>query len=224
MCIAAAAIPAVSLGLSAVSTVAGIATSAFGIMQSQQQAQYQAAVQAQQLDIQYRQAQQQTFRDRQQQVQKFVGDVEAQQASVNQYLRQTANNNDALNKSYQQEQVKLSEARTQAAFKAQANYAKAIGNKGSILAAGQSGQSIGLLALDVDRQKGIATAEQNAGLRSAEASADVAMDVAYDQAQSSNNQAFSQVGLPVQAPTLAPDPIGQGKDLNLGIPTYNWRT
>ena len=222
MCIAAAA--ALAPVLSAVGTVSGIATSVFGIMQSQQQAQYQAAVQAQQLDIQYRQAQQQTFRDRQQQVQKYVGDVETQQASVLQYQRQLNNNNNALNKSYAQEQLKLQEARTAAAFKAQSNYAKAIGNKGAILSAGQSGQSIGLLALDVDRQEGIATAEQNAGLRSAEASAGVAMDVAYDQAQSSNNQAFSQVGLPVQAPTLAPDPIGQGKDLNLGIPTYNWRT
>lgn len=222
MCIAigAAAVSAIST----IGTIAGIASSAFGIMQSQQQAEYQAKVQAQQMDLQYRQAQQATFRDRQQQVQKYVGDVEAQQASVTQYQRQILNNNSALNKSYSQEQVKLQEARSAAAFKAQANYAKAIGNKGSVLAAGQAGKSIGLLALDADRQQGFATAEQNASLRGAEASAAVGMDIAFTQAQSSNNQAFSQVGLPVQAPTLAPDPIGQGKDLNLGIPTHNWRT
>jgi hypothetical protein len=215
---------AAASALSAVGTVTGIASSAFGIMQSQQQAQYQAAVAAQQANLQYQQAQQATFRDRQQQVQKYVGDVQAQQASVNQYQKQINNNNSALNKNYQQEQLKLQEARSSAAFKAQANYAKAIGAKGSVLAAGQAGQSIGLLAMDADRQAGFATAEQNASLRGAESSAAVGMDIAYDQAQSANNQAFSRVGLPVQAPTLAPDPIGQGDDLNLGIPTYNWST
>lgn len=220
MCIAIGA--AAATAISTIGTVAGIASSAFGIMQSQQQAQYQAAVAAQQADLQYQQAQQQTFRDRQQQVQKYVGDVQAQQAGVNQYQKQINNNNSALNKNYQQEQLKLQEARSSAAFKAQANYAKAIGAKGSVLAAGQSGQSIGLLALDADRQAGFATAEQNASLRGAETSAAVGMDIAYDQAKSANNQAFSKVGLPVQHPDLAPDPIGQGKDLNLGIPTYNW--
>ncbi len=222
MCIMVGA--AAASAISTIGTVAGIASSAFGIIQSQQQAQYQAAVAAQQANLQYQQAQQQTFRDRQQQVQQYVGQVEAQQAGVKQYQKQINNNNSAANKSYQQEQVKLQEARSQAAFKAQSNYAKAIGAKGSILAAGQSGQSIGLLALDADRQAGLATAEQNASLRSAEASAAIGMDITYDQAQSANNLAFSKVGLPVKPPTLAPDPIGQGTDLNLGIPTYNWST
>ena len=215
---------AVASTLSAIGTVAGIGSTAFGIMQSQQQAQYQADVAAQQANLQYQQAQQQTFRDRQQQVQKYVGDVQAQQASVEQYQKQIGNNSKALNKSYEQEQLKLQEARTSAAFRAQANYAKAIGTKGSVLAAGQSGQSIGLLAMDADRQAGFATAEQNASLRGAETAAAVGMDTAYNQAESANNQAFSRVGLPVQAPTLAPDPIGQGDNLNLGIPTYNWST
>lgn len=222
MCVVALA--AAAPALSAIGTVAGIASSAFGIMQSQQQAQYQANVAAQQANLQYQQAQQATFRDRQQQVQKYVGDVQAQEASVKQYQRQIGNNNRALNKSYEQEQLKLTEARTSAAFKAQSNYAKAIGAKGSVLAAGQTGQSIGLLAMDADRQAGFATAEQNASLRGAETAAAVGMDTAYNQAESANNQAFSQVGLPVQAPTLAPDPIGQGDNLNLGIPTYNWST
>ncbi len=222
MCIVAGT--AAAAALSTTSTIVGMASTAFGIIQSQQQAQYQAAVQAQQMDLQYRQAQQQTFRDRQQQVQQYVGQVEAQQQGVKQYQNQLNNNNSALNKNYEQEQLKLQEARTSAAFKAQANYAKAIGTKGSVLASGQTGQSIGLLALDADRQAGFATAEQNASLRGAETSAAVGMDIAYDQATSANNQAFSKVGLPVAHPDLAPDPIGQGKDLNLGIPTYNWST
>ena len=208
--------------ISAVSTVAGVASAAFGIVQSVQQANYQAAVQTQQMDLQYRQAQQATFRDRQQQIAKYVGDVETQQQGIKQYQAQLNRNDQALNKSFAQEQLKLQEAKSAAAFKAQANYAKAIGAKGSLLAAGQSGQSIGLLALDADRQAGFATAEQNASIESAKDSAGLAMDVATDQAETANNQAFSKIGLPVRHPDLAPDPIGQGKDLNLGIPTYNW--
>ena len=222
MCIAIGA--AAASTISTISTVAGVASSAFGIIQSVQQANYQAAVQAQQMDLQYRQAQQATFRDRQQQIAKYVGDVETQQQGIKQYQAQLNRNNQALNKSFAQEQLKLKEAKSAAAFKAQSNYAKAIGAKGSLLAAGQSGQSIGLLALDADRQAGFATAEQNASIESAKDSAGLGMDIAVDQAETANNQAFSKIGLPVQQPNLAPDPIGQGKDLNLGIPTYNWST
>ena len=220
MCIAAGTAAAATLATT--SQIVGVASTAFGIIQSVQQANYQAAVQAQQMDLQYQQAQQATFRDRQQQVAKYVGDVEAQQQGIRQYQSQLNRNDQALNKSFAQEQLKLQEARSAAAFKAQANYAKAIGSKGSLLAAGQSGQSIGLLALDADRQAGFATAEQNASIESAKDSAGLAMDVATDQAETANNQAFSKIGLPVRHPDLAPDPIGQGKDLNLGIPTYNW--
>ena len=172
------------------------------------------------MDLQYQQAQQAAFRDRQQQVQQYAGQVEAQRQGVKQYQAQLNNNNQALNKSYASEQAKLQEARNAAAFKAQANYAKAIGTKGTVLAAGQTGQSVGLLAMDADRQAGLQTAQQNASLRGAEIQAGIGMDVAYDQAQTANNQAFSKVGLPVQHPTLAPDPIGIGKNLNLGIPSY----
>jgi hypothetical protein len=218
MCIAAGT--AAAAALSTTSTIVGMASTAFGIIQSQQQAQYQAAAAAQQMDLQYQQAQQSAFRDRQQQVQQFVGQVEAQQQGVKQYQKQLNSNNQALNKSYASEQAKLQEARSAAAFKAQANYAKAIGTKGTVLAAGQTGQSVGLLAMDADRQAGLATAQQNASLRGAEIQAGIGMDVAFDQAQTANNQAFSKVGLPVQHPTLAPDPIGIGKNLNLGIPSY----
>lgn len=220
MCIAAGT--AAAAALATTSQIVGVASTAFGIVQSVQQANYQAAVQAQQMDLQYRQAQQATFRDRQQQIAKYVGDVETQQQGIKQYQAQLNRNDQALNKSFAQEQLKLQEAKSAAAFKAQANYAKAIGAKGSLLAAGQSGQSIGLLALDADRQAGFATAEQNASIESAKDSAGLAMDVATDQAETANNQAFSKIGLPVRHPDLAPDPIGQGKDLNLGIPTYNW--
>ena len=223
------ALAAAGPALSAIGTIGGLASSAFGIMQGQQQAQQQqqaAAMQAQQaqenMNQQYAQAQQSAFRDRQAQVQKHIGETRAQQANHLSYYRQLTNNNEAANKSYVQEQVKLNEARSAAAFKAQANYAKSIGARGKLLATGATGQSVGLLALDVERQQGFADAEQNASLRSAEQAAAIGADVAYTQAKSANNTAYSNLMPTVQAPLLTPDPSGVGDNLNLGIPAYNW--
>ncbi len=227
MCIVIGA--AAASAISAIGTIGGLASSAFGIMQSQQQqqfAQQQAVMQQQQaiqnMDLQYQQAQRQTAQENQARANKYQGEVRMQQAQQLSYYQQINNNNEALNKSFTQEQVKLNEAKDAAAFKAQANYAKAIGAKGRILAGGMSGQSIGLLALDVDRQKGFNDAEQNATLRSAEAQAAIGMDSAYTQAKSANNQAYSKLTPNVQPPLMAPKPMGIGTDLDLGIPTYNW--
>ena len=223
------ALAAAAPALSAIGTIGGLASSAIGIMQGQQQAQQQqqaAALQARQaqqnMDLQYQQAQRSAFQERQAQVQKHRGEVRAQQANRLSYYQQINNNNEAANKTYTQEQVKLKEAQTAAAFKAQANYAKSIGARGKILASGATGQSVGLLAMDVDRQAGFATAEQNASLRSAEQAAAIGMDIGYTQAKSANNAAYSKLMPTVEAPLFTPDPQGVGENLNLGIPTYNW--
>lgn len=223
--IGAAAVSAIS----AIGTIGGLASSAFGIMQGQQQAQqqqqaaYMQAQQAQQnMDLQYQSAQRQAHSERQAQVQKHIGDTRVQQASTLAYYNQLHNNNEAANKSYVAEQTKLNEAKDKAAFQAQKNYAKSIGAQGRILASGATGQSVGLLSLDVERQKGFADAETSAGLRSAEQSAAVGMDTAYTQAKSANNTAYNNLTPTVQAPLMTPDPQGVGENLNLGIPTYNW--
>ena len=134
------ALAAAGPALSAIGTIGGLASSAIGIMQGQQQAQQQqqqAAMQAQQaqenMNQQYAQAQHNAFRDRQSQVQKHIGETRIQQANHLAYYRQLTNNNEAANKSYVQEQVKLNEAKSAAAFKAQANYAKSIGARGKLL-------------------------------------------------------------------------------------------
>ncbi len=227
MCVAALA--AIGPAVSMIGTIGGLASSAIGIMQGQQQMQQQQqaaqmqAMQAQQnMDLQYQQAQQQSFQQRREQVQKHISDTRAQQANHLSYYNQLNNNNEAANKVYTQEQVKLNEAKTAAAFKAQSNYIKSIGARGKILASGASGQSVGLLALDVERQEGFKQAETNASIRSAEQQAAIGMDMGYTQAKSANNKAYSGL-LPIaQAPQFAADPNGIGKDLNLGIPTYDW--
>ena len=207
MCLPAAAIPAASFAVSALGTVAGIA-----------QAQQSANFQQQQAALQMQQQRQQTEVQNQQLANKYTGDVAAQQAQELAYNKQLLANNTAAQQSFNQEQTKLNEARTKAAFKAQEIYAKSIGAKGAVLATGATGQSVGLLALDADRQAGLGLAEQDATVESAAKQAAISGQLPFTQKESSDNQAYSQLAVPVQAPTFSPSPGGGP----IEGPTYNW--
>lgn len=111
-------------------------------------------------------------------------------------------NNEAANRAYVGQQNKLEEARKKAAFAQQALLAKAIGSKGSILASGRTGQSVGLLVKDVERQQGLATAQELASIDSARNAAIISMEGDYLKAQSANNVAQSQVGFDPGTPLL----------------------
>lgn len=200
--------------LSAVGTVAGIASSAIGVMQAQQQANFAQ----QQANLQLQQQRQQAETQNQRLANQYAGEVAAQQAATLSYFKQKDANITAANKSFVQEQTKLNEARTKAAFKAQEIYAKSIGAKGAVLATGATGQSIGLLALDADRQAGLGLAEQDASVRSAADQAAVGGQLPFDQALSQDNQAYNQLAVPVTAPTFAPSPGGGP----IEAPTINW--
>ena len=147
---------------------------------------------------------------------RFTADKNIYQRSVETAQKQYLLNDEAANTAYMQEQTKLNEARQKAAFETQTALAKSIGMKGKILASGRAGQSIGLLANDVDRQQGFTEAAKAASLDSAEMSASIGMQTAFDQAQSANAQAFSKVGFNPQQPYLPEmpgspnfvDPIG----------------
>ena len=251
MCVAAAAIPAASLAISAVSTVASIG---MGIMSAQQQAaqaQAQMNMQARQQEqnmqmqrqsmMQQRQMQQQSMlqqqrqqrdsqilQQRQAQEQYNLSVIQANTQIQNQYQQQRAQveaeraniqakyaadrlayqhgkedadkqikyNNEAANEVYQQEQTKI-EAK-KAAFAQQTALAKAIGSKGAILSAGRTGQSVGLLVNDAERQAGFAQAQADAQLASTMEQSQISMDQAFLQSLGANNQAESRVGM---APT-----------------------
>lgn len=199
-------------------TVIGTATSVIGTTAGIMQAQQQASFAQQQANLQIQQQKRQTEVSNQQLANQYVGEVASQQAQELAYNQQLINNQTAANKSFVQEQTKLNEARQTAAFKAQEIYAKQIGAKGAVLATGATGQSVGLLALDADRQAGFQQAQQDASIRSASQQASVAGDMAFTQAESADNQAYSQLRIPVQAPTLAPSPGGGP----INAPTYNW--
>lgn len=198
--------------------IAGLVISAVGTAASMAASQQQAQMAQQQANLQLQQQRQQTEIQNQNLANQYTGEVAAQQAKRMAYERQVLNNTNAASRSFTQEQVKLNEARDKAAFKAQEIYAKSIGAKGSVLATGATGQSVGLLALDADRQAGLGTAAQDASIRSAEAQAGVAMDLASSQANSANNQAYSSLGVPVTMPNLAPSPGGGP----INAPEYNW--
>lgn len=201
---------AMSANISIASLAIGTLTSVAGMAQQQAAANAQAQAQLQQ----QRQA---ATRERQAAVRRHTGEVKAQQAQANAFDKNVKSINEGLNRAYVQQQVKEKEARTKAAFKSQEILAKSIASQGSVLATGATGQSIGLMALDAERQSGFATAEQDASIESARMSSAAQADMAFSQAQSQMNSAYSQLSAPVQAPIMAEAPGGP-----LGIPEYNW--
>jgi hypothetical protein len=124
------------------------------------------------------------------------------QDSVETSEEQKRANAEAANRVYVAEQQQLSEKRKEAAFQAQTILAKSIGAKGSILATGRTGQSVGLLALDTERQAGVATAQQEAMLQADYDSALIAMDDAFRKNQEGNRQAEAKVGFNPEMPYL----------------------
>jgi hypothetical protein len=124
------------------------------------------------------------------------------QSNLEEARDQNLLNNEAANRTYVAEQAKLNEVRQEALFEQQNIIARSIGAKGSILATGRSGQSIGLLLQDVDRQAGFAEAQEMASLDSARDQAIIAMDAAYLENQSSNNKAASSIGAKPKDPYL----------------------
>ena len=209
---------AAGAGIGAATQIAGLVVSAVGTAAGIAQSQQQAAFAQQQANLQLQQQRQQAQIQNQQTANQYTGEVAAHQAQQLAYQKQQINNQTAANKSFAQEQTKLNEARDKAAFKAQEIYAKSIGAKGTVLATGATGQSVGLLALDADRQAGFGLAAQDATVRSAAQQAEVGAELAATQAESANNQAYSQLGVPVQHPAFSPSPGGGPID----GPEYNW--
>ena len=206
--------------------LAGLAISAastgIGMYQAQQSMQYQADMARQQQDLSYRQAQQQQRFQNESIVNKHIGQVKAQQAASNAANMAWFYGDQSANKAWVSQQQKFNEVKDKAAFKSQTILAKMIGSKGKVLASGATGQSVGLLALDAERRGGFAQAEQDATVRSAEMAMGNSMETTRIKALSNSNKIGSMLDFPVQAPQLSPEPIGIGKDLELGIPAYSW--
>lgn len=156
---------------------------------------------------QYMQQRAQVLNERAQINARYVGELSSHFRALETAQRQVGLNNEAANRVYTAEQAKLDEARREAAFEYQNILAKEIGLKGSILASGRTGQSVGLLLNDVERQAGFATAQQSAMLSSKKEQAIIGMEQGWLQGQSANNAAFSNLPFKPDAPVLPQMPV-----------------
>ncbi len=161
------------------------------LSQKQQQDQYNLQVQQTNNNLanQYKQQRRQIEQERELIQAKYISDRLNAQRSLENTEQQIRFNNEAANKIYIQEQAKLSEAKKKAAFASQTALAKSIGAKGTILASGRSGQSVGLLLNDVERQAGFAQAQADATMNSTMQQALISMDQGYLQALGANQRA-----------------------------------
>ena len=181
--------------------------------QKQQQDQYNLQIMQSNNQIlnQYNQQRAQVEQERANIMAKHKADRLAYQRETETADTQVKYNNEAANRVYIQEQAKISEAKKKAAFAQQAALAKSIGSKGAILSAGRTGQSVGLLINDAERQSGFAEAQANAQMLSTMEQSSISMDQAFLQSQGANNQAMSRVGMFPENPYLPSFP---------GIPNF----
>ena len=212
----------VSAKLAAASLAVRAISAGLGIIQARQGMAMQAAQYKQSQDLAYRNAQKQQRFQNEALVAKHIGQVKAQQAATTAANMAYYYGDKSANAAYVSQQIKLKEATDKAAFKSQSFFAKSIGAQGKVLASGATGQSVGLLALDAERRRGFAQAEQDATVRSAEMAMGSSNEQTRLKALSNANTIGSRLDFPVTAPNLAPQPTGIGKDLQLGIPAYNW--
>ena len=155
-----------------------------------------------QLADKYTQQKEAVRAERAQLLKKFETDKRVYQDSKETAIKQKIENASAANRVYRAEQAKLESKRKEAAFEAQSILAKSIGAKGSILASGRTGQSVGLLVTDVERQAGIAKAQQTAMLEADKVAAMIGMEDAFDQNRAADMQAESQIGFDPTMPYL----------------------
>ena len=155
-----------------------------------------------QLADKYTQQREAVKAERAQLMQKHQVDKRLYQDSKETAQQQMKNNAEEANRVYTAEQARLEGKRKEAAFEAQSILAKSIGAKGSILASGRTGQSIGLLVNDVERQAGIQKAQQTAMLESDRVAAIIGMEDAFAKNRAGNQQAASQVGFNPDMPYL----------------------
>ena len=175
--------------------------------QQHQQLQLQVAQQNALLMNQYKQQQQTVLHER--------ATIRAQDEArrltyarkVAQANQQIQYNNEAANRRYVEEQLKVNDIRTKAAFDMQKNLAKSIVSRGRVRASGRSGQSFNLLVNDVDRQFGFAKAEQSASMRSAALAQTIGMEAAFLENQSRNHNVQSDIGMEPMDSVLPQMPV-----------------
>ena len=156
----------------------------------------------QELTDKYKQQREAVKAEREQLMRKYENDKRVFQDSRETAQQQKIENQEAANRVYTAEQAQLEESRKAAAFEAQSILAKSIGAQGAILASGRTGQSIGLLVNDVERQAGVQKAQQTAMLEADRVSAIIGMTDAFAQNRRDNSNVDASVGFNPEMPYL----------------------
>lgn len=107
------------------------------------------------------------------------------------YNRQIQLNQQAASKAYMAEQTKIQAQYQKAALEADSLRVKSMRDASIIQASGRSGRSIGILAMDPNREYGRDLATLGLNLGFANANYFQSIDTIFDQATTSNNQAAS---------------------------------
>jgi hypothetical protein len=226
------AIGIATLAIGAVGSIAQYQQQQVAVASSNQAAQYQAdlqnAVNRQQVDYQNAVARQQTEFQNAVATQQadFSNAVAMQQFEVQKqgfeqseqsFFQQIDLNNQAANRAYMSEQVKLNFEQKKAAMEAHQLMASSAQAQGKILASGRSGQSLGMLANDASRETSRDLATLGLSLGYAQQDYFSGTQSIFEQVQSSQNIAQGNRMLAPVAPlkatptlagtVLAPDPI-----------------
>lgn len=181
MCLPAAAVGIISAVTTAVSTIASY---------SAQQAQVQQANAVAQQQYQYQHL--------------------AYKQSERNYKSQIELNAEAANRAYLQEQSKLTAEYRKAALESSELFAQSMRTQGTLLAAGRTGQSIGILANDADREYSRDLATLGLNLAYANQNYLITAEGIRNELTSANNMAASQRSLAPAKPIMqsGPSPIG----------------
>ena len=184
---------------------------------NRQQVDYQNAVARQQTEFQNAVATQQADFSNAVALQQFEVQKQGFEQSEQSFFQQIDLNNQAANRAYMSEQVKLNFEQKKAAMEAHQLMASSSQAQGKILASGRSGQSLGMLANDASRETSRDLATLGLSLGYAQHDYFSGTQSIFEQVQSSQNIAHGNRMLAPVAPlkaspvlsgtVLAPDPI-----------------
>jgi hypothetical protein len=184
---------------------------------NRQQVDYQNAVARQQTEFQNAVATQQADFSNAVALQQFEVQKQGFEQSEQSFFQQIDLNNQAANRAYMSEQVKLNFEQKKAALEAHQLMASSTQAQGKILASGRSGQSLGMLANDASRETSRDLATLGLSLGYAQQDYFSGTQSIFEQVQSSQNIAQGNRMLAPVAPlkaspvlagtVLAPDPI-----------------
>jgi uncharacterized protein YxeA len=196
-------LPAAVVGI--VTAVTSVVGSIASYSQQQQQVKYQNAVAQQEYQI----AQQRyAFAEQQHQLdlKQYGLNVDAYNRSVEGTKEQYRLNAESANRAYIAEQNKLRAEYQRSSQDQQKLLVSSLQAQGTVLASGRSGQSVGLLMSDAERNYGRDLASLGMNLAWAENDFFTANQSAFLQAQSSNNATASNQMVAPAGPPLGPGP------------------